>query len=164
MALWFSNLPVTFLNAFGGYLFILFYSTKLHISIFWTLGFVGQWSLEGEFFLLDRPNLLPSLSCCDSKERIFLVTVVWSEAMLCFLLHTVLSGYQPSWRLCDCCPKGECAFLPPWYYLLFSELCSCSYPTSQPQQGSSVPICCQCFVEHFLLRKRSLVNRIEKEK
>lgn len=124
-----------FFNSFGGYLFIPFTPTKLHISTFWPLGFVAQQGSEGEFLLLDRPNLLPSLSCCVSKERSYLLTVFYGEG--CFLFHTVRSRCQPSlpalveasWLL-----PWEYAFLPPQYCLPFSEFCSCTYPAFQPQQ------------------------------
>lgn len=131
-----------------GWFFISFTPSKFDISIFWPLGSVAQQGSERELLSLDRPRLLPSLSCCDSKERSFLLTVPCG-ARLCFLPHMVLSGCRPSPRLCDCCPEGECSFLPPCYCLLFPKHCSCTDTVSQPQQGSSVPICWQCLVEHF---------------
>lgn len=145
---WFSYLAVPFFLMPLGLFFIPFTPTKLEGCVLWPLGCVAQQGSEGEFLSLDRPNLLPSLSCCDSKERSFLLTVSCG-ARLCFLPHTALSGCQPSSRLCDCCPEGECSFLPPWCCLLFSKHCSCTYPVSQPQQGSSVPICWQWLVKYF---------------
>lgn len=117
-----------FLIPLGVYFFASFTPTKLYIFIFWALGFFTQQGSEGEFLSLDKPNL-PSLLCCDSKERSFLL-IVPCGVRLCFLPHTVLSGRQPSTRLCDCCPEGECPFLPPWYCLLFSKHCSCTYMLS----------------------------------
>lgn len=72
---------------------------------------------------------------------------LWSEAVF----HT---PHGAQWvpalsRLCDYCPEGQCSLLPSWSCLLFSEHCFCSDMESQPQQGSSVPICWQCLVEHF---------------
>lgn len=146
MPLQFSYLDVPFLNASGGGL-LSFTPTKLHISIFWPLGFVAQRGSEGEFSL-DEPNLLPSLPCCDSKEESVLVdSALWSKAVF-HALHG--AQWEPALsRLCDCYPEGQCSLLPSWSCLLFSEHCSCSDTESQPQQGSSVPICWQSLVEHL---------------
>lgn len=143
----FCYLAVTFLNASGGH-FLLSWPPPIYTSPFSDLWTLLLSKVLGQFLALDRPSLLPSLPCCDSKERSFLLTVPCG-ARLCFLPHTVLSGCQPSVWLCDCCPKGECSFLPRWYCLLFSKHCSCTDMESQPQQGSSAPVCWQCLVEHL---------------
>lgn len=96
------------------------------------------------------------------RKELLVDSAMWSKAMF-------PTPHGAQWVpvlvwLCDCCPKGECSFLPHWYCLLFSKHCSCTDMESQPQQGSSVPIHWQCLVEHFLLRKRSLVNRGERER
>lgn len=64
-----------FNNAFGGYFLFPPPPARLHISIFWPLGFVAQLDSEGEFLSLDRPGLLPSPSCCASTEGSSLLTV-----------------------------------------------------------------------------------------
>lgn len=55
------------------------------------------------------------------------------------------SPQQALWLL----PWRTMLSLPSWSCLLFCEHCSCSDMESRPQQGSSVPICWQCLVEHF---------------
>ncbi|KAF6131037.1 hypothetical protein HJG60_007939 [Phyllostomus discolor] len=125
--LWFC-LPVTFLMHLG----VIFLFPLLSQN--YTSPFSDHWALLinrvlREFLLLDRPNLLLSLSCCDSRERVFLFTVVCARC--CFLCHTVPGGCRPSLqplrRLCECCPKKN---IPPQ---LFPEVCSCTYPAFQPQ-------------------------------
>lgn len=94
------------------------------------------------------------------RQELLVEGTLWSEAVF----HT---PHGAQWvpalsRLCDCCPEGQCSLLPSWSCLLFSEHCSCSDMESRPQQGSSVPICWQCLLEHFCWgKKRSLVKREE---
>lgn len=57
---------------------VIFYFLHPHQVIhlhFLTSGLCCSAGSEGEFLSLDRPRLLPSLSCCDSTERSFLLTV-----------------------------------------------------------------------------------------
>lgn len=156
VALWFSYLPVTFLMPLV-FLFIPLTPTKLHISIFWPLGFVAQQG--SEVSLTGQAQSSPIFSLLDSKEGSFFLTRFCGGD--CFLSHTVCSGCQPLWRLCDCYPENKLSFL------LSTACCFLSLTpthTLHSSPGSSVPICWQCLLEHFLLWKKSLVIRREQKK